>query len=155
MTFLYPDFSHHDDVIKWKHFPRNWPFVRGIHRTAVNSPHKGQWRGALMFFFDLHLNKRLSKQSWGWWFETLSGPLWRHCNVAPGRCSCNIAFAVSNVHQRYISRHFMWNCSHVNAIRPHWRLVYITLGNGLVPLGNKTLSEPVLINVYHNTIWCH
>ena len=31
-------------------------------------------------FFDLCLNKRLSKQSWGWWFETLSHPLWRHCN---------------------------------------------------------------------------
>ena len=39
----------HDDVIKWKHFPRYWPFVRGIHRSPVNSPHKSQWRGALMF----------------------------------------------------------------------------------------------------------
>ena len=39
----------HDDVIKWKHFPRYWPFVRGIHRSPVNSLHKGQWRGALMF----------------------------------------------------------------------------------------------------------
>ena len=39
----------HDDVIKWKHFPRYWSFVRGIHRWPVNSPHKGQWRGALMF----------------------------------------------------------------------------------------------------------
>ena len=39
----------HDDVIKWKHFPRNWPFVREIHRSPVNSPHKRQWRGALMF----------------------------------------------------------------------------------------------------------
>ena len=38
-----------DDVIKWKHFPRYWPFVRGIHRSPVNSPHKGKWRGALMF----------------------------------------------------------------------------------------------------------
>ena len=38
-----------DDVIKWKHFPRNWPFVRKIHRSPVNFPHKGQWRGALMF----------------------------------------------------------------------------------------------------------
>ena len=38
----------HDDVIKWN-FPRYWPFVRGIHRSPVNSPHKGQWRGALMF----------------------------------------------------------------------------------------------------------
>ena len=167
----------HDDVIKWKHFPRNWPFVRGIHRSPVNSPHKGQWRGALMFtlicaringwvntheagdlrryrphydfivmckkyclyglyvhfgcflipslqpliiatwwrhqmetfsallaicagnspvpgefptqrpvtrgfdvYFDLRPNKRLSKQSLGWWFETLSPPLWRHRN---------------------------------------------------------------------------
>ena len=40
---------NHDDVIKWKHFPRNWPFVREIHRSPVNFPHKGQWRGALMF----------------------------------------------------------------------------------------------------------
>ena len=40
---------HHDDVIIWKHFPRNWPFVREIHRSPVNFPHKGQWRGALMF----------------------------------------------------------------------------------------------------------
>ena len=39
----------HDDVIKWKHFPRHWPFVRGIHRSPVNSTHKGQWRGALVF----------------------------------------------------------------------------------------------------------
>ena len=39
----------HDDVMKWKHFPRYWPFVWGIHRSPVNSPHKGQWRGALMF----------------------------------------------------------------------------------------------------------
>ena len=38
-----------DDVIKWKQFPRNWPFLRGIHRSPVKSPHKGQWRGALMF----------------------------------------------------------------------------------------------------------
>ena len=43
------DDRNHDDVIKWKHFPRYWPFVRGIHRGPVNSPHKAQWRGALMF----------------------------------------------------------------------------------------------------------
>ena len=39
----------HDDVSKWRHFPRYWPFVRGIHRSTVNPPDKGQWRGALMF----------------------------------------------------------------------------------------------------------
>ena len=31
-------------------------------------------------FFDLRLNQRLSKQSWGWWFEMLPHPLWLHCN---------------------------------------------------------------------------
>ena len=38
-----------DDVIKLKYFPRYWPFVQGIHRSPTNSPHRGQWRGALMF----------------------------------------------------------------------------------------------------------
>ena len=60
----------HDDVIKWKYFPRYWPFVRGIHRLPVNSPHKGQWRGALMFSLIC-----------AWWFETPPRPLWRHCNA--------------------------------------------------------------------------
>ena len=57
-TFLYSSFQHslkpnhiqrHDDVIKWNHFLRYWPFVWGIHRSAVNSPHKGQWGGTLRF----------------------------------------------------------------------------------------------------------
>ena len=39
----------HDDVFKWKHFLRYWPFVWGIHRSPENSPRKGQWCGALMF----------------------------------------------------------------------------------------------------------
>ena len=41
------NFSH-DDVIKWEHFPRYWPFERGIHWSPVDSPHIGQWRRALM-----------------------------------------------------------------------------------------------------------
>ena len=41
--------SRDDDVIKWIPFPLYWPFVRGIHRSPVNSPRKGQWRGALLF----------------------------------------------------------------------------------------------------------
>ena len=39
----------HYDVTKWKHLPRYWPFVRGLHRSPVNSPHKGQLREALIF----------------------------------------------------------------------------------------------------------
>ena len=48
-TVLRTHKKYHDDVIKWEHFPRYWPFVRGINRCPVNSPHKGQWPGALIF----------------------------------------------------------------------------------------------------------
>ena len=42
-------YNSHDDIIKWKHFPRYWPFVLGIHWSPVYSPHKGYWHGVLMF----------------------------------------------------------------------------------------------------------
>ena len=61
-----------DKVIKWKHFPRYCPFVRGINRSCANSPQKDQWRGTLMFSLICALNKRLRKQSWCWWLETPS-----------------------------------------------------------------------------------
>ena len=52
-------------------------FMRVIHRSPVNSPHKG---GSFDVFLDLRLNQRLSKQ-WGRrWFETPLRSLWRHCN---------------------------------------------------------------------------
>ena len=41
---------YHDDVIKWKHFSHYWLFVRGIHQSLVNSPHKGHWRRVMIFF---------------------------------------------------------------------------------------------------------
>ena len=69
----------HDDVIKWKHLPRYWSFVRGIHRSRW-IPRTNASDAELWCFFYLRLNKRLSKQSWGWWFETASHPLWRHYN---------------------------------------------------------------------------
>ena len=63
---------YHDGVNKWKHFPRHWPFVRGIHRSPVNSPHKSQWRGALMFSLIC---------AWinGWVNNREAGDLRRHC----------------------------------------------------------------------------
>ena len=71
---------HHDDVIKWKHFSVLLAICAG------NSPETGEFPAqrpvtrSFDIFFDLRLNKRLSKQSWGWWFETPSHSLWRHCN---------------------------------------------------------------------------
>ena len=59
------------------------------HQMAIcagNSPVPGEFPSqrpvtrSFDVFFDLRLNIRLSKQSWGWWFETLSSPLWRHSN---------------------------------------------------------------------------
>ena len=49
-------YAWHDDVITWKHLPHYWSFVRGIHRSTVNSPHKGQWGGALIFFICTWIN---------------------------------------------------------------------------------------------------
>ena len=57
---------------------------------AGNSPVSGEFPAqrpvtrSFDVFFDLRLNERLSKQSWGWWLETQSHPLWRHSNVIQG-----------------------------------------------------------------------
>ena len=79
----------HDDVIKWKHFPRNWPFVRVIHRSPVNSPRKGQWRGALMFsLFCARIN--------GWVNNREAGDLRRH----PTHCDVIVMLFVSYIELR-------------------------------------------------------
>ena len=49
------------EVIKWKHFPRYWPSLRGIHWSPVNSLHKGQWRGASAIQGNLIANKNMKK----------------------------------------------------------------------------------------------
>ena len=66
----------------WRHQMETFSALLAF--CAGNSPGTGEFpsqrpttRGFAVFF-DLRLNKRLSKQSWGWWFETLSRPLWRH-----------------------------------------------------------------------------
>ena len=69
----------HDDVIKWKHFPRYW-LCAGNSLVTGEFPSQRPVTWSFDVFSDLRLNKRLSKQSWGWWFETPSCSLWRHCN---------------------------------------------------------------------------
>ena len=70
----------HDDVIKWKHFPRYLPFVRSL----VDSTHKSQWCSVLIFF-DVRVNKRMRKQPRHRGFETSNSSLWGHCNGNPPR----------------------------------------------------------------------
>ena len=69
----------------WRHQMEAFSAFLAI--CAGNSPVPGEFPAkrpvtrSFNVFFDLRLNKGLSKQSWGWWFETLLRPLWRHCNV--------------------------------------------------------------------------
>ena len=71
---------YHDDVIKWRYIPRYWPLC-GDFTGPGEFPAQRPVTRSFNDFFDLRLNKRLSKQSWGWWFETPSRPLCRHRNV--------------------------------------------------------------------------
>ena len=77
---LLKDTGSHDDVIKCN-------IAALLALCAGNSPATGEFSSqrpvtrSFDVFFDLRLNKRLSKQSWGWWLETTSRSLWRRCNV--------------------------------------------------------------------------
>ena len=77
-TFPDPSMSElctiYDGVIKWKHFPRYW--VCGEFTGHRLSPCTKDSDVERWFYFDLHL----SKQLWGWWFETPWRSLWRHSN---------------------------------------------------------------------------
>ena len=72
----------------WRHQMETFSALLAI--CAGNSPVSGEFPAqrpvtrSFDVFFDLRLNKRLSKQRWGWWSETPSDPLWRHCNGYPG-----------------------------------------------------------------------
>ena len=69
----------------WRHQMETFSALLAL--CAGSSPVSGEFPAqrpvtrSFDVFFDLRLNKRLSKQSWGWWFETPSRSLWRHRNV--------------------------------------------------------------------------
>ena len=68
----------------WRHQMETFSALLALY--AGNSPVPGEFPAqrpvtrSFDVFFDQHPNIRLSKQSLGWWFETTSSPLWRHCN---------------------------------------------------------------------------
>ena len=68
----------------WRHQMETFSALLAL--CAGNSPVPGEFPAqrpvtrSFDVFFDLRLNKRLSKQPWGWWFETTPCSLWRHCN---------------------------------------------------------------------------
>ena len=123
----------HDDVIKWKHFPRYWAFVRGIHRWPVSSPHKGQWRGALMFSFIC---------AWinGWVNNCEAGDLRRHrahydVTVMQERL-CNICNAIEG------EKHFLFECC---SIQDELRFIFESRVRQLYPQYQYLYSNEKLV----------
>ena len=135
-----PSPTLHDDVIKWKHFPRNWPFVRGIHRSPVNSPHKGQWRGALMFSLicarvhawvnnreagDLRRRRahydiivmggsKITDHGESSWFPTIIWKRWRSIAIKP----CAHPLSHWWCDQQFSIRTTKWSRDTINSLRP-------------------------------------
>ena len=100
----------HDDVTKWKHFPRYWPFVRGIHRSPVNSPHSGQWRGALVVSLIC---------AWinGWVNSGDAGDLRRHC----AHYNVTVMLGIDRCYPYTLwVPHWPWNNHNTFFTFPHW-----------------------------------
>ena len=128
-----------DDVIKWKHFPRYWPFVRGIHRSSVNSSHKGQSFDVL---FALRLNKRLSKQLrlviWDAITPVRTSPSWKDRSRLAGEFSTQSA---NNNTLRSHERHGVSN---------HWQLDLL-LNSLLKPITKETLKLCIIDPLWAET----
>ena len=135
----------HDDVIQWKYFPRDWPFVRGIHRSPVNSPHKGQWRRALMFSL-------ICVWFYWLWFETPSWSLWRQCNEC-------VFYGISHGHYTVIS-HQLWNTIHLLeryriANRNHYNIDNTGLVNRYYRKLIRTLSAKHGVHIFAMAEWTY
>ena len=76
---IFKQIAVNDDVIKWNIFRVTDPLC-GEFTGPGEFPKQRPVTWSVNVSFDLRLNKRLSKQPWGWWFETPSWSLWRHCN---------------------------------------------------------------------------
>ena len=74
-------------------------------------------------------------------------------SIVPRRFGCNFRCAISNICDWCLS-HIAQISHQVNPKWPHWSQVNTGLGNGLVPSGNKPLTEPVLTKFY-DTMWHH
>ena len=94
----------------WRHqmekFSASLAICAGNSPVAFEFPAQRPVTRSFDVFFDLRLNKRLSKQWWGWWFETPSRPLWHYCN------------AKRRNHEQTM---FGWRSNTDNEVRVNWR----------------------------------
>ena len=121
---------------------------------AGNSPVTGEFptqrpvTRSFDVFFDLRLNNGLSKQSWGWWFEAPSHPLWRHCN---GTCRTDI----SRARYTYDIDILIWNCYYIYTCEP--RLILITIAHtALMPWKHFLHYRSFVLCCHHKgqQDWC-
>ena len=98
---------YHNDVIQWKNIPRYWPFVRVMHRCHRWFPSQRPVTRSFDGFYDVHLNKRMIKQSICRWFETPWRSLWRHCNDSM-QYEVRDNIALCGVHDDYYVMGIMW-----------------------------------------------
>ena len=123
----------HDDEIKWKNSPRYWPIVRRFHRWPVNSPRKGQWRGALIFtLICAWINGRVNNREAGdlrhhrahydvilmWLFTVLgsNGEVTKFSNAKAGR--------LFGKHTRAWLWHGIEYVGHTKGFRPIWWILW-------------------------------
>ena len=133
-----------------------WPYVLTIvqswwrHQMEIfsallafcvgNSPVTGEFSAqrpvtwSLDVFLDLRLNKRLSKQSWGWWLETPWDPLWRH--YCFGRTNRGCIGTSNAVHYQ--------TC--INALLPSDAILWHTSGSTLIQI-TSGMQHIILISM--------
>ena len=140
----------YDDVIKWKHFPRYWPFVRGIPRSLVNSPHKGQWRRALMLsLICVWIN--------GWLNNREAGDLWRHrVNYDVIVMTCILMKeSVTGHYLHQLMLHFTAMCVAMLTEQKYWNTcIYKNwTKKGAVKLNHDKKMTIVRFNAYTCSMW--
>ena len=155
------------------------PFSASVALCVGNSPVTGEFpsqrpvKRSFDVLFDLRLNKRVSKQSRRWWFETPSSALWRHCNentiwscfkTLSSRQNCRLWLCdlkhwglgkMAILLQTTFSSAFSWMKMHEFWLKFHWRLSLLNdpINNipALVPImawrrpGAEPLSEPMMV----------
>ena len=107
----------------------------------------------LSFRLDISLMGRRKTKSIHYWCTGVT--YLSHHLIGPGEIWTQSQISKFRTHfnAKYL-KYFLWNCHQVKAKTPHWSLVNIGSGNGLVPSGNKPLPEPMLTKIYV-AIWCH
>ena len=119
----------------WRHqmetFSTLLAICAGKSPVPVNSPHKRPVTRSFDVYFDLRLNKRLCKQAWGWWLETLLCPLWCHRNDHRNIDVCILL--LHSKHVGHIDNGYMF-------ITAQLMILQITCFTILVPLAGYVIS---------------